>query len=71
MMSAAEERIANLEREKLGLQGQLDAVSAERQALELSNFEMADRLATGELRRLEAEKRYLEAAIAARSTEGQ
>jgi len=60
-------RVQELEAALAARQASLDEALAARRALEQQNFALAERLATATELRLEAEKKYLETAIAARA----
>lgn len=61
-------RVKELEAQLEARQKSLDEALAKQEELTLQNFELADRLATATVLRLEAEKKYLESAIAARTS---
>lgn len=66
MLSAADTRIMALEAQNARIQTQLDAATLERNSLEGQTHDLAERLVTAQMKRLEAEKRYLETAIQVR-----
>lgn len=63
-LELAQQRYAELERRFAELTAAYDALGAEKQAVEELNRDLVGRLATAQIRRLEAEKAWLEAAIA-------
>ena len=66
MMNAADSRMTALEAQAAALQTKLDHATLERNSLKAQTHDLAERLVTAQLKRLESEKRYLEAAIQAR-----
>tara|TARA_R110002126_G_scaffold28577_2_gene95315 strand:+ start:5965 stop:6660 length:696 start_codon:yes stop_codon:yes gene_type:complete len=67
MLSAADSRIQGLEAKVAMMQAQMDATTLERNTLQGQTHELAERLVTAQMRRLQAEKRYLETAIQVRT----
>lgn len=63
-LELARQRYAELERRFAALSASHDALGAEKEAVEKQNRDLVGRLATAQIRRLEAEKAWLEAAIA-------
>lgn len=59
----SETRAADFEQRLLALQAQFDALGTERQDADQRNFDLAARLATAQIARLEAERALLEATI--------
>ena len=63
VIAQAEERYAELELRHAELAAANDALAAEKAQLQAENQDLAARLATAQIRRLEAEKAWLESAI--------